>query len=135
MWCVWYYKPITRTPYEQQCSENSSFANIAAVLNPTSGQTTHVLPVERFAPEEFKYPAGIQSSFSWVGCVHNDSKDFGSVWFHYFTRLLEDGRLKAHPFEEKAGGLEGVGEALKDLKAGKASALKYVFDVSKTPGL
>jgi NADPH2:quinone reductase len=113
-------------------SEGSSFTNIAAIIDPTSGQTTHVLPAERFGPKDFKFPEGVKSSLTMVGSVHEDAgKDFGYVWFRYFTRLLEDGRLKAHPFEER-GGLEGVGDALKDLKAGKASATKYVFKISQS---
>jgi NADPH2:quinone reductase len=124
-------------------SEGSSFTNIAAVINPTSGQTTYVLPAARFAPGGFKYPDGVKSSLTMVGSVHDaggdfsspdDDKDFGYVWFRYFTRLLEDGRLKAHPFKER-GGLQAVGEPLKDLKAGKASATKYVFKIADTPGL
>jgi NADPH2:quinone reductase len=116
-------------------SEGSSFTNIAAVISPKEGKTTHVLPAERFGPKGFKYPEAVKSSLTMVGSVHDDAKDFGSVWFHYFTRLLDDGRLKAHPFEERAGGLEGVGEAMKDLKEGKASAVKYVFKIGDTPGL
>jgi NADPH:quinone reductase len=124
-------------------SEGSSFTNIVAVINTTSGRTTHVLPAARFAPRGFEYPDGVNSSLTMVGSVHDaggdfsspdDDKDFGYVWFRYFTRLLEDGRLKAHPFEER-GGLEGVSEALKDLQAGKASATKYVFKISGTLGL
>lgn len=121
-------------------SEGSSFTNIAAVVNPSNGQTTHVLPAARFAPEGFKYPDGVTTSLTMVGSVHEgrtdysapeDDKDFGYVWFRYFTRLLEDGRLKPHPYQER-GGLGEVGEALKDLKAGKASATKYVFKVADT---
>lgn len=84
-------------------------------------------PYLEFAKTEgFAYPEGTM-----VGSVHGDEKDFGFVWFRYFSRLLAEGRLKAHPFE-KRGGLEGVSEALKDLKAGKASAVKYVFEIGNS---
>jgi hypothetical protein len=43
--------------------------------------------------------------------------------------LLADGWFKGHPFEIRKGGLGGVEGALADLKAGKASAVKYVFRV------
>jgi len=82
----------------------------------------------------FKYPNSIEYSMTMVGVVHGDQKDFGYVWFRYFSRLLEDGQLKPHPSEVRAGGLGGVSGALKDLKEGKASAVKYVFDVGKTEG-
>jgi NADPH2:quinone reductase len=116
-------------------SENGSHENIAAVLEHSGSHVTHVLPPENFAPKGFKYPEGIEHTLTMVGSVHADDKDFGYVWCQFFTRLLEDGRLKAHPFEEREGGLGGVGQALKDLKDGKASAVKYVFDISKTEGL
>jgi NADPH2:quinone reductase len=116
-------------------SENGSHENIAAVLDQSGSYVTHVLPPENFAPKGFKYPEGIENNLTMVGSVHAADKDFGYVWSQYFTRLLEDGRLKAHPYEERDGGLGGVGQALKDLKDGKASAVKYVFEVAKTEGL
>jgi NADPH2:quinone reductase len=105
-------------------SESGSPANVRAVLGARGGNVTHVLG---------GYEAGdgastLKSSYTMVGSVYRDDKDFGFVWFQYFSRLLEDGRLKAHPVE-KRGGLEGVSGALKDLRAGKASAVKYVFEI------
>jgi NADPH2:quinone reductase len=118
-------------------SENGSHENIAAILDTSSPSfVTHVLPPETFARTKgFKYPEGIEHSLTQVGCVHDNAKDFGHVWSQFFTRLLEDGRFKAHPYEEREGGLRGVSQALKDLKDGKASAVKYVFEISRTEGL
>jgi len=112
-------------------SEGSSWDNVAAVLDPKNGQTTHVLPADGYARDGFKFVEGIKSSLTMVGSVHGEDKDFGFVWFRYFARLLEDGRLKPHPFEER-GGLANVGDALKDLKAGRASAVKYVFNIGQS---
>ena len=42
------------------------------------------------------------------------------------------GWFKGHPFEVVAGGLGGVQAGLQDLKAGKASAFKYVFRIDET---
>ena len=39
--------------------------------------------------------------------------------------------MKAHLFE-KGVGLEGVSEALKDLKAGKLGTIKYVFEIGNS---
>jgi NADPH2:quinone reductase len=89
-------------------------------------------PYKRFAKTEGSAdPEGVHYSLTMVGSVHGDEKDFGFVWFKCFSRLLAEGRLKAHPFE-KRGGLERVSEALKDLKAGKASAVKYVFEIGNS---
>ncbi|KAL6689900.1 GroES-like protein [Trichoderma pleuroticola] len=57
-------------------------------------------------------------------------RDFGLVWSTLFSRGLFDGWLTAHPYEVVPGGLEGVSTALNNLKAGKASAKKYVVRVA-----
>lgn len=78
-----------------------------------------------------------------VGTVHNtdngahgsDARDLGLVMSAWFSKALQSGSFRGHPFEVKAGGLEGVEQALKDLKDGKNSAVKYVFRIAETPGL
>jgi len=58
--------------------------------------------------------------------------DFGQAWFTLFGKALKDGWLKAHPPQVVPGGLNGVEEGLKNLKEGKASAVKYVFRIEET---
>lgn len=78
-----------------------------------------------------------------VGVVHNtdngghgaDARDLGLVMSAWFTKALQAGDFRGHPFEIKAGGLQAVNQALKDLKDGKNSAVKYVFRIADTPGL
>lgn len=78
-----------------------------------------------------------------VGTIHNqehgrygpDASDLGLATCRWFTRALQRGRFEGHPYEVRTGGLEGVEHALKDLKDGKASAVKYVFRIGDTPGL
>lgn len=71
-----------------------------------------------------------------VGIVHSDAgDDLGLVTCRWFTKALQAGTFKGHPFEVRAGGLEAVEQALKDLKDGKNSARKYVFRIAETPGL
>ncbi|RYO00217.1 hypothetical protein AA0119_g6258 [Alternaria tenuissima] len=78
-----------------------------------------------------------------VGTVHNqdngahgaDASDLGLVTCRWFTRALQAGTFGGHPFEVRPGGLGGGGQALKDLKDGKQSAVKYVFRIADTPGL
>ena len=48
---------------------------------------------------------------------------------------LKDGWFTGHPFEVVPNGLAGVEGALKNLKDGKNSALKYVFRIAETPQL
>ncbi|KAK5086888.1 hypothetical protein LTR05_004058 [Lithohypha guttulata] len=71
-----------------------------------------------------------------VGIVHsNAGDDLGLVTCRWFTKALQAGTFKGHPVEVRAGGLEAVEQALKDLKDGKNSARKYVFRIAETPGL
>jgi hypothetical protein len=70
-----------------------------------------------------------------VGCVHQDQKDLGYVYFRYLAKGLLDGWFKPHPHEVVPGGLGGLEKALTNLKEGKASAIKYVVRIGETDGL
>ena len=78
-----------------------------------------------------------------VGVVHNqengahgpDATDLGFVTSRWFMRAWQSGTFEGHPFEVRTGGLEGVDQALKDLKDGKQSSVKCVFRIADTPGL
>jgi len=93
-------------------------------------------------PSDFDVEPAVKSLTS-VGVVHNqdngaygdDASDLGFVICRWFTRSLQLGTFEGHPFEVRAGGLEGVEQALKDLRNGKASAVKYVFRIADTPGI
>lgn len=131
-------------------SENGSYVNIGKVLDPQSGHITTLLPVK----EEGALPEGVKHHFTYVGAVHDQhppmapkpaeskepaaktgDKDFGFVMFRFFGRGLQQGWFSGHPTEVVPGGLAGVGPALKNLKEGKASAVKYVFRLADTEGV
>lgn len=117
-------------------SEKGSPANIAQVLHP-QGKSTFVLPdlSKGISMELFDvFPDTVRQSLTAVGSVHENGKDFGYVYLRYFSRGLLDGWFKAHPQEVVPGGLGGVQQGLTNLKNGKASAVKYVFDISETEG-
>ncbi|KAL4931487.1 zinc-binding alcohol dehydrogenase family protein [Aspergillus undulatus] len=90
-------------------------------------------------PNEFDVsPAN--KSYTSVGSVHNipgfeHNAELGFIFCRYLTRALQTKSLSGHPYEVRPGGLDGIGDALKDLKAGKASACKYVFRIADTPAL
>lgn len=44
---------------------------------------------------------------------------------------MQEGWFKGHPFEVVPGGLQGVQTGLRDLKEGKASAVKYVYKIGE----
>ena len=121
-------------------AEKGSYQNIGQVLDP-AGQITMVLPPKQEDPPAVKW------SWTGVGSVHQDhaadsaegkaglklgGKDFGFVYYRFFGRGLQEGFFSGHPFEVVPGGLSGVEGALKNLKAGKASAIKYVFRIADT---
>jgi len=95
-----------------------------------------VLPGKKY--EEI--PPTIKWSLTSVGTTHNaDGEKAGTRELtHAFIRLigrgLRDGWFKPHPHEVLPGGLAGVETGLRNLKEGKASAVKYVFRIADTPG-
>ncbi|PGH15766.1 hypothetical protein AJ79_02146 [Helicocarpus griseus UAMH5409] len=75
-----------------------------------------------------------------VGSTHGmpgyeSNKGLGFVISRYFARALQLNEFSGHPYEVRPGGLEGVEQAMKDLKDGKASAVKYIFRIADTPGI
>ena len=115
-------------------SENGSLEATCRFIDPNGGTVSTVLPPMLFAKdkENFKYPRGVNAVNSAVPLVHSTYKDFGYLWSRYMSRLLEDGRLKPHPHEIIPGGLNGILNGLKNLKDGKASAVKYVYRIEDT---
>ncbi|XDG04812.1 hypothetical protein ABKA04_004427 [Annulohypoxylon sp. FPYF3050] len=125
----------TKVPYVLDAiSENGSHELTLRFIEPNGGVLRTVLPPQFFAKEgeNFKYPDGVDGSNSVGPSVFWTHKDFGYLWFRYFGRLLEDGRLKAHPYEVIPGGLRGVLSGLRKLADGKASAVKYVYNIEDT---
>ncbi|KAI1798848.1 GroES-like protein [Daldinia bambusicola] len=110
-------------------SEHNSYVNISKVLSEGAKITT-VLP-----PQNYEFPAGVSHSITSVGSVHSDAKDFGFVYFRYLGRGLQEGWFKPQPQVVVPGGLGGIQEALENLKAGKANAIKYVFRIAETEGV
>lgn len=105
-------------------SEKASFEAINKVLDHRSGAVSIVIPMR---PEELS--SNIRVEFSNVGTSHTDDKDFSFVWSRVVNRGLSEGWLQPHPHETVPGGLRGVQTALTNLKAGKASAVKYVVRI------
>lgn len=110
-------------------SDAGSHANLVAVL----GKGARVARV--LAPKAGDDASGVEVSHTFVGSVHKDTKDFGFVSFRLFGRGLAEGWFAGHPTEVVPGGLGGVQTALENLKAGKASAVKYVFRIADTEGV
>ncbi|KAJ6260770.1 Zeta-crystallin [Drechslerella dactyloides] len=127
-------------------SEHGSVLDSAAVLSKT-GRVTGVLPLNQ-DPKAVSLSKDIDWVLTMVSDVFESQwtegseekkqgvitapKELGYLFSRWFVRGLAEGWFKAHPYEVVLGGLNGVEGALKDLKAGKASAVKYVFRVADT---
>lgn len=128
-------------------SDKGSYQNLMKVMDMSIGKITLVLARKKYdgIPDEFtktftqvgrvhssRYP-GIKGEKKLVGLLGDE--DFGAVMYRFFERGLREGWFKGHPFEVVPGGLGGVETGLKNLKAGKASAFKYVFRIDDTEGI
>ncbi|KAJ6158414.1 hypothetical protein N7485_011240 [Penicillium canescens] len=108
----------------------------AALTKP--GAITTVLPTESDEAAD-----GIAIRRTMVGSVHMPpaegkalgDKEFGAAFFQFIGRGLAQGWFSGHPYEVRKGGLGGLEGALKDLEAGKASAVKYVVRIAETEGV
>ncbi len=115
-------------------SENGSLEATVRFIDTNGGTACTVLPPALFARDgkNFKFPPGVRTVNTAVPLLYSARKDFGYLWSRYLGRLLQDGRLTAHPYEVIPGGLNGVLTGLQNLKDGKASAVKYVFRIEDT---
>ncbi|KAI1135479.1 putative alcohol dehydrogenase [Hypoxylon sp. FL0543] len=115
-------------------SENGSLEATLRVIDHNGGAISTLLPPKLFAKDgdKFKYPDGVTATNTAVPRVFSTHKNFGYLWSRYLGRLLEDGRLKPHPYEVIPGGLKGALTGLRNLKSGKASAVKYVYRIEET---
>ena len=132
-------------------SEHSSYNNLSQVLA-DKGRLTLVLPFPEIRKE---IPPHIEQSTTMAGSLWKElskdqtrdnkalgklgvgegGKEFGLMFTKLIATWLNDGKLKAHPYELVEGGLHGIETALKALREGKVSAMKYVIRIADTPVL
>ncbi|KUJ14619.1 GroES-like protein [Mollisia scopiformis] len=98
--------------------------------------------------DEAEIQHGIEIVYTYVGTAHSGSYRTGMVkqpqdqelvrsdpewtyvFFRYIAKMLAEGTLTGHPFVVVDGGLQGVEEGLRRLKAGEARGRKFVYRVS-----
>jgi NADPH2:quinone reductase len=131
--------------------KNGDYGQVRHGLDPGIGEPSQKVLTEIVAPDgeinlvlpsDWDAGSATKTSTS-VGIVHNqdngaygaDGTDLGLVTCRWISRAWQAGTFEGHPFEVRPGGLEGVGQALQDLKDGKQSAVKYVFRIADTPSL
>jgi NADPH:quinone reductase-like Zn-dependent oxidoreductase len=116
-------------------SEGDSLEVARRLVATDGGVVSTVLPPALFArnKKDFRFPSGVTFHNSACPFVFSTHADFGYLWSCYFSRLLQDGRLKPHPYEVIPGGLSGLAVGMRKLREGKASAVKYVYRIGDTP--
>lgn len=115
---------------------SNSFINLSKVVDLETGKISLVLPPAHDLNGQYvEIPASIKQSQSAVFSVFDSQTELGYTYTRYFTRGLEEGWFQAQKQEECSGGLEGVEAALKTLKDGSSSAVKFVFKIADTPGV
>jgi NADPH2:quinone reductase len=128
-------------------TDKGSFQNLMKVMDLEKGKISVVLARKSYDG----IPPAFAKFFTQVGRVHADhypgikgekrlegtlgDQTFGTVMYKFFERGLADGWFQGHPFEIVPGGLGGLEIGLTNLKAGKASAFKYVYRIDDTQGL
>lgn len=58
-----------------------------------------------------------------------DDFEFGKQWFNLTEKLVAEGKVVAHPAKAGNSGLEGVLQGLDDIKNGKVSGQKLVYNL------
>ncbi|TVY84200.1 Trans-enoyl reductase [Lachnellula suecica] len=131
-------------------SSKGTWIPISQMLSPATETITPLLSVVSGANkyDEEEVPKSVRVLYTYVGTAHSGAYRAGMVkqpldegfvksdpewiyvFFRYVAKMLADGTLTGHPFEVVDGGLNGVGEGLKMLKAGNAKGFKYVFRVA-----
>lgn len=81
---------------------------------------------------EHQWPEGSQERKDGVKIA---GRELGYVYLRFFGRGLNEGWFNGHPYQAVEGGLERVGWALRELKEGRSSAVKFVFKVADTKGV
>lgn len=124
-------------------SEKGSYQNISKALAPQGSKISLILPGKDYK----EIPSNIEWNVMMVGSVHGSfgyvkkeepakkvqaGKDFGFLFFRWFGQRLREGSFSGHPYEVVPGGLNGVETGLANLKAGKASAIKYIYKIEDT---
>ncbi|KAF8846983.1 GroES-like protein [Acephala macrosclerotiorum] len=131
-------------------SGDGTWIPVSQMLTPSSPEKHSYLSVVSGANnyDEKEIPSGVEVVYTYVGTAHSglyragmpkqpEDKEFTRsdpewtyVFYRYVARMLADGRLTGHPFVVVEGGLEGVAQGLKRLKAGEAKGRKFVFRIS-----
>ncbi|KAF2154561.1 GroES-like protein [Myriangium duriaei CBS 260.36] len=121
-------------------SEDESLAICADAFDPeVGGKISVLLPTdferEKVDLQETRAYMSTGEDIDYFGLpLKKDLNEF--EWLKEFwrrsTELFRDGKVKVHPLEVRKSGLEGISEGLDDLRDGKVSGVKLVYNVGAT---
>ncbi|ORX93584.1 oxidoreductase-like protein [Clohesyomyces aquaticus] len=115
-------------------SEKGSPEICSAAVSSQGGHYSSLLLVEKLPRDDVKnsltvaYTA-IGEFFSEKFPASKEDFDFGVKFWRVAAGLINDGKIKAHPTEVRPRGLDGIPQGLEDLKAGKVSGVKLVYEI------
>ncbi|CAI0644556.1 unnamed protein product [Colletotrichum noveboracense] len=120
-------------------SESNTLRMIDRALAPGKGKIANLLPSSP------KNELSSELTFTMVGTIHASKstnswpalgdREFGTLFCSFFGRGLQEGWFHGHPYEVRTGGLDALGQVLRDLEAGKNSAKKYLVKIAETKGV
>lgn len=115
-------------------SEKSSVAISCAALSTQGGHYSSFPPVKARPRDDVKYSSTL--AYTALGVKFSDDYpasqadyEFGVKFWRLSEELINSGKIKAHPVEVRAGGLDVVPQGLQDLKDGNISGVKLVYKV------
>jgi NADPH:quinone reductase-like Zn-dependent oxidoreductase len=115
-------------------SEGSSPAISAAAISSKGGSYGTLLPVKDFPRDDVKL--GYTLGYTALGENYSDQfpanqtdYEFGVKFWELSEELVNSGKIKPHPSQVRPGGLGAIPQGLQDLKDGKVSGVKLVFQV------
>jgi NADPH:quinone reductase-like Zn-dependent oxidoreductase len=111
----------------------------ADALSSEAGTYYGTILSNKFPREDSKYSATLMytvfgEEFQKGGITYPASEadfNFGKKWFTLSEKLLAEGKLVPHPAKVGTGGLEGVLQGLDDLKNGRVSGQKLVYNLEE----
>jgi aspyridone synthetase trans-acting enoyl reductase len=60
-----------------------------------------------------------------------DDRNCAEAWYVLAQRLLDEGRIEAHPKEERSGGLAAVADGMEEVRRGEIRGRKLVYGIAK----
>lgn len=78
-------------------------------------------------PTQFGKPIAWEPPFNFL--VRPTDVEFAKKWHKHAEKLLADGLLESHPFQEESGGLQGLIAGIDAVRKGHVVGYKLVYTI------